>query len=365
MIIKILSIFLIICIPMLAQENFKPAGDCEKCHKEVYQQWKTSMHALSTVQEDPIFRGMYNLAVEETGSKLNDKCMICHSPMSVVFGDTDMQHAYNREGVTCQFCHGVREIKNYQSARDFTIDLKKVYSPEEPGRKAPHAVEVRDFFRKSDFCLPCHAVMKNPKDLDVCSTGSEWQAYYEKHQKTCQDCHMPKIDGISSHGFPGTQQGEILNNAVEMKLDYDTDTRELRVTLNNTGAGHAIPTGTPLRMVFLKVAAYDSAGKLLWQNWKDNPVKEDKSGLFMRILGDSAGNGPVPPWRATQTLYDRRLMPDEPVSVRYTLDSNKIYDIEAKLLYRFAPQPVLKQLGITSPRYTQPRLIVQQGMKVL
>lgn len=363
--VKILAILLMISIPLLAQPEFKPAADCGKCHKEIFQQWSGSMHALSTVQENPIFRGMYNLAVEETAGKLKEKCQICHSPMSVVFGNIDMQHPYNREGVTCQFCHGVREIRAYQTARDFAVDLNKIYGGKKPARKAPHPVEVREFFNKSDFCLPCHAVMKNPKDLDVCSTGSEWKAYYDKHRKTCQDCHMPQIKGIPSHVFPGMHQGEILDNGVEMKMQFESTTGKLQLTLTNKGAGHAIPTGTPLRMVFLKVTAYDSSGKLLWQNWKDNPIKEDRSALFMRILGDSAGNGPVPPWRAVQTVYDRRLMPEEPVTISYSLDSQNIYDIEAKLFYRYAPEPVLRQFGITTPHFTQPRLIVQQGVKVM
>jgi hypothetical protein len=149
-----------------------------------------------------------------------------------------------------------------------------------------------------------------------------------------------------------------------MELSHEKTSQELIITLTNIGAGHAIPTGTPLRMVMLKVTAFDSMGTVIWENWRENPIKEDKNGLFMKIMADSAGNGPVPPWRATQTIFERRLMPREPAVIRYPLPDKNIYDVEVSLLYRFAPEIILHKLGITDPHFHQTRLIAEKGMKI-
>jgi len=284
--------------------------------------------------------------------------------MSTVFQSDNPDESFNQEGVTCQFCHSVKEIQAYHSANDMEIDLTTVYSEAPAEENSAHPVAHREFFSKSEFCLPCHAEMKNPAGIEVCSTGDEWRTYLEQTQKQCQDCHMESSNGHPSHLFAGTHNGELLTNSVSLELLFEDETKELSVVVTNTAAGHALPTGTPLRMVYLKVSALDQTGNLLWENWTDNPIQEDKNALFMRILGDADGNGPVPPWRATQTLYDRRLLPNEPVTVSYKIPEENLYIVEVSLFYRFAPEMILKKLNITEEHYTQPRLLVQKGMKI-
>jgi hypothetical protein len=323
------------------------------------------MHAHSTSLKDPLFNGMYQWGIEDSKGKLKSKCIVCHSPMSNVFKNSSMEEIFNRDGITCQFCHGTTHINGYQSARNMQINLDTIYNYQPEPENPEHPVAHREFFNKSEICLPCHAIMKNPKDLDVCTTGLEWQAFYAKTGKSCQDCHMPKLNGSPSHLFAGTHRNHLLVNSVEMDLDYDEETKNIKVSLTNGGAGHAIPTGTPLRMVMLKVTAYDSIGSVVWQNWQKNPIKEDKGALFMKIMADKQGNSPVPPWRATQTVFERRLMPGEPTVISYKLEEEGIYDIEANLLYRFAPPFILQKFEITDPHFTQARLVVQRGMKII
>jgi hypothetical protein len=84
----------------------------------------------------------------------------------------------------------------------------------------------------------------------------------------------------------------------------------------------------------------------------------------MKIMADAEGNGPVPPWRATQTIFEKRLMPGEPTSIFYELPDQDIYDIEVRLLYRFAPAMILEKLEISDPHFQQSRLMAQKGMKI-
>jgi hypothetical protein len=361
---KIMTLTLVWALQLLAQNNFQTAVQCGECHQEIYQEWKTSMHAKATSLQDPLFKGMYNWGIEDTNGKLKPKCIVCHSPMSNVFKNISMDETYNQEGVTCQFCHGTSHINGFKSAKNMQIKLDTIYSHQPQPKNPEHPVANREFFIKSELCLPCHAIMKNPKDLEVCATGSEWQAFHAKTGKNCQDCHMPKLNGSPSHLFAGTHQNDLLVNSVEMDLSFDENSRDLKVVLTNGGAGHAIPTGTPLRMVMLKVSAYDSSGNLIWQNWKENPVEEDRLALFMKIMADDQGNSPVPPWRATRTIFEKRLMPGEPTVISYKLKVENIYDLEANLLYRFAPSFILQKFKISDPHFTEARLIVQKGIKL-
>lgn len=323
------------------------------------------MHAQATSLRDPLFNGMYQWGINDTKGKLKSKCIVCHSPMSTVFENISMEEPFNQDGVSCQFCHGTRHIDGYQSARNMQINLDTMYSYQPDLENPEHPVASREYFNNSELCLPCHAIMKNPKDLSVCTTGSEWQAFHAKTGKSCQDCHMPKLNGSPSHLFAGTHRNHLLVNSVEMDLGYDEKTKNIKVTLTNGGAGHAIPTGTPLRMVMVKVTAYDSLGNVVWQNWQKNPMEEDRQALFMKIMEDAQGNSPVPPWRATQTVFERRLLPGEPMVIQYKLEAYDTYDIEANLLYRFAPPNILEKFEISDPHFTQPRLIVQKGMKIM
>lgn len=355
---------LLLCLTLTAssQEEFQPANSCGDCHYDIHQQWLSSLHANSTVQKDPLFRAMYDLAIEQTAGKLTEKCIICHSPMATVFQDYNRETDFNQDGVTCQFCHGTSEIVAYHSARDMKIDLTTVYSDQPDLGNTAHPVAHRDYFYKSEFCLPCHAEMKNSIDIEVCSTGSEWRDFQKKNKKTCQDCHLLTPEGKVSHRFPGTHTIDFPTSPVDLELNYYSQQQELEVSLINNGAGHAIPTGTPLRMVYLQINAYDSSKNLVWQNWKENPIKEDQSGLFMRILADEQGNAPVVPWKASKIIYDRRLMPGKRYTIRYKLPSKEIFETDVKLVYRLAPVPILKQLAITDPQFVNERILVHKSI---
>ncbi len=349
---------------LFSAENFKPAASCSECHEKTYQDWLSSMHAQATPQKDPLFKGMYELAVKDSKGKLKTKCVICHMPFSSVFQSIEADNIFNQEGVTCQFCHGIGEIIGFHSANDVKIELDTIYSHQPALDNDAHRTAHREYYQKSEFCLPCHAEMKNPADIEVCSTGNEWRQYYEKTKKDCQDCHMPQSTGSASHRFPGAHQNQFLSNFIDIRLQYDKEKQTIQVTLINNGAGHELPTGTPLRMISLKLVAFNKEGAIIWENWKENPIQEDKSALFMRILGDAEGNGPVPPWKATQTLYNRRLMPADTNFISYQLSNENIYDMEARLLFHFAPPPLLKKFKITDPHFTKPKLIGQKGIKI-
>jgi hypothetical protein len=97
------------------------------------------------------------------------------------------------------------------------------------------------------------------------------------------------------------------------------------ISLTNSGVGHSIPTVTPLRMTYLKVTGMDSSGKTIWQNWKDNPIIEDRPGMFMRHR-DKQENAPLPHWKESKIIYDRWLLPGKLISKRYLFPEGDLYE---------------------------------------
>jgi hypothetical protein len=67
----------------------------------------------------------------------------------------------------------------------------------------------------------------------------------------------------------------------------------IRIRVQNTGAGHAIPTGSPFKQLRIVASLLDAKGKEL-----TSPITHD----FARQISDSA------PW---ETLSDDRILPGE------------------------------------------------------
>ncbi len=91
---------------------------CGACHKEIYAEWKTSMHAQSTALKDPIHGAFYRKVIgdpTEEGVTKKGKypvCLKCHAPNAALQKKTklDSKPAFN-EGVNCVYCHTITKFK--------------------------------------------------------------------------------------------------------------------------------------------------------------------------------------------------------------------------------------------------------------
>ena len=357
---------LLLPVPLLGQPIFAGADSCGSCHTKIASQWRQSMHANAVPARDPLYRGMLGWAVRDSRGKLREKCTVCHAPLSRVFGNADFSSPASAEGVTCVACHGAKEVRGTHSARDILYHLRTIYSDHPDTSTDAHAAAHRDHFLSGRLCLACHAEMKSPTGVAVCATGPEWKAFAARTGKNCVDCHMPMENGVRSHLFAGGHLQMKGARTVQLDLKYRRETCSLRVAVTNVGGGHALPTGTPLRMIAVRVQALGPRGKVLWQNWRTNPAAEDRQALFMKILADSAGHAPVPPWRAARVAYDRRMLPGKTYEIRYTVPDSLdgVAEITATVLYRYAPPPILKKLGITEGRLTRPRILARKILAI-
>jgi hypothetical protein len=280
------------------------AEECGTCHKEIYEEWKTSIHSKAFV--DPFFQAYWN----------KDEhiwiCLNCHSPMQpqqpwLIQGledgkvykpiKADNPHYdadYQQEGITCAACH----------VRDGVIE-----GPFE-NIEAPHPTRYSPRFRSTNICFTCHQVPSGPFQFyngGPCSTFPEFEAGpYYKEGKICQDCHMPSIDRPLVSGGP-VRQGrqhlwrgghfpEMIKRAAVVQLKADRTVLQpgeevmFTLTLTNGGAGHKIPTGDPDRYFTVSFEVVDASGAVL---------KRQEETMRRWIVW----------WPVIVEVYENRLMP--------------------------------------------------------
>lgn len=245
-------------------------------------------------------------------------CADCHAPaINGALGGRDLLEAraiaYDY-GVSCDVCHRVEAI-DPDGAPGIAGRLR-LHRPSDPGpitlgaggllpltfgpshdSPNPRMGSVqRDHYRDGRICSGCHQLDAAPEigaldptrwpegTLPIQSTWSEHQSG-PLADIPCQSCHMPPEPGAANgadlQAFPdalvGIQAGwyrppgSVRRHRWTGPRDADTlpkraaavfveralaDGRlEARVTVRNVGAGHAIPTGEPMRQMLLRVEA--------------------------------------------------------------------------------------------------------------
>jgi hypothetical protein len=251
-------------------------------------------------------------------------CAACHTPAAAIDAayrtDPTTVTGVGAEGVACDFCHKVWDVRLNSKSGMPNTNMPGVLSFE---FRRPH--EGHQFFagpfddvapgedtyspiqKLSQYCAPCHfGVFWNTV---VYNSFGEWlDSPYSVPEtgKTCQDCHMPSgradyfacLDKgglirdpqtIFSHRMPGAMDEELLQNAVSMNVDANRQGEQIVVTVNitNDQTGHHVPTDSPLRHLILLVTAVDEQGHFLKQS--DGPMIPEWAGIGNPDQGYYAG----------------------------------------------------------------------------
>jgi len=327
-----------------ATGEFTSAEECGRCHQDIHRYWKTSMHAQSS--DNPRFQQAFQKAKGDTGK--DPGCLTCHAPAAVYMQDASWQKKTSWEGVTCDFCHSVRSIRQGQGL-PFVVEPGIVKTgPLKGAKPTAHDAAYSAAYTSSTICAPCHQYT-NDKKHDVLSTYAEWQASgYPAKGTTCQTCHMrsatghvvdPKVARASTstlnlHEMPGGHSVTELNRALlaQVQAERHGETVDITVTVTNRGAGHKVPTGSPLRAIVMVVEADNAAGS-----------RQTAARTFGRVVVDSAGqelNDEAGVFqRAARTVSDNRLAPGERRTERFSfpMPSSAPVRALARFYYRYAP----------------------------
>jgi hypothetical protein len=332
----------------------------------------------------------------------NGNCATCHVPVAAVddpYGiDTRTLDGVEIEGLTCDFCHKIWDVKLTSSG--MPVDrMPGVLSFEflRPGEGhqffagpyddvAPGEDTYLALQSESQFCAPCHYAVF--WDTVIYNSYGEWleSPYSDPASgQTCQDCHMPvgnsdhfaKLESgglirdperINSHLMLGASSPDFISDAVTMSISGKSEGGQalIEVAVTNSGSGHHLPTGSPLRQMILIVDAKDANGERLEQisgpqipEWAGtgSPSEGKFAGLpgvvYAKILQELwtqvSPSGSY--WNPTRVLSDNRIaaLDTDKSEYRFELPIRGETEIEVKLIFRRAFIALMDQKGWDFP----------------
>jgi Cytochrome c554 and c-prime len=347
------AVLLVVPAATPAQDaTYTSAEQCAACHDTIHQYWSESAHARSVTR--PGFLDAFRSAPADPAAW--GDCVWCHAPTTLVTGDTALEGALAREGVTCDFCHTVTNVDLGRPDEPFELrpgDVK--LGPLQYTADAPHGTEYSTLHRSSALlCAGCHDY-RNANGVAVLTAYTEWsQSPYAARGKTCQECHMPLVPGstvtaglessqrvINLHRTPGGSFAAKLAAGLELEIESFralASSAEVRVVVRNSGAGHSVPGGLSTKSLALVVGVDSGSGAL------SHTLEQ----IYQRELLDAEGNplSDVPAMflKAAAVGEDTRIPAGQSRSARFTLPLPDDWKaVVARLEYRDHSGPGVPQ----------------------
>ena len=244
---------------------FMDSAACGACHKDIYEQWKSSMHHFASFNNQ-FYRKSIEYMQDVVGTQPSKWCAGCHDHAVFFNGRFDKPIKYQidtpeaRAGLACTSCHSIVRVDSSMGNGGFTIEyppLHEIATSHNPYIRAfdhfltylnpaPHkGAFLKPFMREdsAEFCSGCHKV-----HLDVPVNGyrwfrgfndyDNWQAsgvsgqgarsfYYPAKSQVCVDCHMPLTPSrdpgnhggqVHSHRFPGANMAVSFANRDQAQM---------------------------------------------------------------------------------------------------------------------------------------------------
>ena len=248
---------------------FMDSATCGECHKDIYEQWKGSVHHFASFNNQ-FYRKSIEYMQSVVGPQPSKWCAGCHDHAVFFNGrfdrpikdqiDTPEAHA----GLSCTSCHSIVHVDSSMGNGGFMIEYPPLHELATSKNPYLHALDhfltylnpephrrtfMKPFMRKdaAEYCATCHKVHLDVPVNDYrwfrgFNDYDNWQAsgvsgqgarsfYYPAKSSTCTDCHMPLVKSndpghhpegtVHSHRFPGA------NIAVPF---VNHDTTQLRQT---------------------------------------------------------------------------------------------------------------------------------------
>jgi Flp pilus assembly protein TadD len=245
---------------------FMDSEACGRCHKDIYQQWKSSMHHFASFNNQ-FYRKSIEYMQSVVGTQPSKWCAGCHDHAVFFNGRFDrpikdqIDTPEARAGLSCTSCHAITHVASSMGNAPVTVqypplhellssknkliqdaDYFMTYLNPEPHRRT----FMKPFMRQDvpEFCSSCHKVhLDIPVNQYRWFRGfndyDNWQAsgvsgqgarsfYYPKKSQNCADCHMPMVASndpgniggqVHSHRFPGANTAVPYANQDQTQLE--------------------------------------------------------------------------------------------------------------------------------------------------
>jgi hypothetical protein len=319
---------------------------CGRCHRGIHEAWRTSSHAKA--MESRLFQDALALAEGDFGPDVRKTCLGCHAPIAVKTGDLRLEKKVSWEGVTCDYCHSLREVSLAEPPKPVLTFAPVKSGPWKDSVSTAHGVVYSPLHSSSRLCATCHEY-KNAAGLSVLTTYTEWKnSDYARQGKQCQSCHMYRVAGdvvdprvartqhaqINLHQMPGSHSIDQLTRAVRAQLFAwrEGDNVRVKVDLVNQLAGHYFPTGSPLRQLVLQVRADSYPGAQFHEERVLTRTVADQQGMVLNREHLVFVKG-------AKVVSDTRLAPGEKRSETFSfaIPAGKQAQIRATLVYVYSP----------------------------
>lgn len=340
------------------------AKECAACHQEFYDEWQTTIHSKAWTES------YFKVDWKFDGSQ--HSCRLCHTPLDrqqpqkvlgyrdtdkwdpIVENNPDFDPKLQHEGVTCAACH-------YRDGK-----IVGVFG----NTNAPHPVKKLE--DPNQVCVRCHIVEGDKWDtffrFPPCGTVAEIEnsrSQLPANKKTvnrvglsgehlisdssslgCVDCHMPLMKrslvkgGVvretRQHLWRGGHDPQMVKKALTIKFTEDDllkknspkkGKQRFILTIENTGAAHYVPTGTPDRHLTVHLSVLD----------KHNNLLQESTNIIRRNVM----------WRPfIVDLKDTRLPRWQPRSYDIELSGlEKAVSVEAVVRYHLLDEKRKKRIG--------------------
>ena len=292
---------------------------CGRCHRAILAAWKSSAHARA--MESPLFQDALEMTEAEFGAGSGKVCLECHSPLALLTRDPALRLKVSWEGITCDYCHSLRDVSTAGPNPKVKIDLSLVKSgPLKNVEATAHGTVFSPIHTSALICAPCHQY-RNSIGFPVLTTYDEWEnSRYAKEGKNCQSCHMYQVAGdvvdpkikksteskVNLHQMPGSHSLEQLNKTIKARLTTAREDGQLKLSVEvaNVAAGHYVPTGSPMRQLVMEVRADSYDGKHFREERRYRRTVADQRGKALSVE-------PAAFLKGAKVIADTRLAPDE------------------------------------------------------
>jgi len=245
---------------------FIQSDACQRCHADIYKQWQSSAHHLSSFNNQ-WYRKSIEYMQDTVGITPSKWCAGCHDPALLFSGMFDKpireveDTPAGQAGLSCLMCHSFVHVKNTMGNGNYVLqypEMHKLAASDNPLIRRLHDFMVRldpephrrvflkPFMREQipEFCSACHKVhldvpVNHYRWVRGFNEYDNWQAsgvsglgarsfYYPPHPMMCADCHMPLVrsndDGningyVHSHRFPGANTALPTQNEDPVQLE--------------------------------------------------------------------------------------------------------------------------------------------------
>jgi len=356
--------------PKRNEPEFQTSDRCLACHNGLVTasgadvsigfHWRASMMGNSS--RDPYWQGSVRREVTdhpESQAHIEDECSVCHMPITryeakvrgkegeifahLPINTDDPEQRQAADGVSCSVCHQITREK-FGTRESFNGGFV-VHGPGADGNRTEYGPfeiqkgritimrsstegyrpEEGKHIRESELCATCHTLITTALGAGGKVIGAlpeqmpypEWVHSDYRNKQSCQDCHMPKIngpvqiarvlgearEGARLHSFVGSNffmlnllnryreelnvsalppelianaqatveflQAEAATVAIE-KVAEESGRLRADVVIRNKN-GHKLPTAYPSRRVWLHFIVRDRNGGNVFESGALNP----------------------------------------------------------------------------------------------